>query len=196
MNIVAPPNLKLIEFSMGPYNPTRQLVRFPFSGKTEQYIHSPPSWAGTVGWGTADPNFNRHIEKRKLLIRFHSLLQGLGIVRLNLPKDYQPTNEAPENISGEVTAVNDNFEVTIDYVQQGMFVNVIGDYITLGNRLYLITAINGNVITVLPKVKPEIRAVAEIKKPFVNATLDGSSPISRRGGGLISHSFPWYEDVL
>lgn len=198
MNIVSPPNLKLIEFSIGPYQPTRNLIIYPFSGKVESITHSPPSWAGTVGWGTSDPNNKRHIEKRKLLTRFHHLLQGLGVVRIDLTSDYLPANETPIGLTAEVSSsvINANgLQVTLDYSNQGAFVNDAGDYLNMGERLYLITEANGNIVTVLPEVPPINNSEVEISKPFIKAALDASSPISRRGAALITHSFPWYEDI-
>ena len=200
MNIVDWPNLSLSEFSIGPYRATRNTIIYLFSNRVEHLFTAPPSWSGTATLTTGDINHTRHVEKRKLLTRFHHLLQNSGVSNIPLPNDFLPVKTPEEeNFSAKVSSAEIvdkvGLEIGLTFSNKGDFVNTVGDYINISDRLYMITYVSGNDLRVVPEVVPMVGATVEIARPFVRALLDGSSPIARVGARPIQHSFPWFEYI-
>lgn len=210
MNIISPPDLDIVSWSMSPYNSSDQIVANRYTGKRELYRKGPGSWAGTVRFGTSKTDYESYLNARRLLIRFHTLLQGLNNqVKLNLPKEYQsiynniirddmrritiPSTNIQNNI---LTAVIDIPDRTSD---AGTYRLLTGDYISINNRLYFAHSVdqNNDVFTVqlLPEVPIENHnnAVVVVKNVFVNANLDATQPMLLDGKKLIAYTFPFVE---
>ena len=195
MREVTTPDLKVSEFFLGAYDPKTKQVNYQYSNKIKFINQSHPIYAGTIAWATAHPNDTQYIENRKKLIKYHSLLQGRGISNLLLTPDYKPTpppdgfiaRVQSSNISSDGT-LNVTFSVSDDSYEfeEDIFVNI-------GTRLYYVLAVRDRTLTVTPEVEPPSNATAEFLSPFVKAVVLATSPMGRRGSGLISYTFPWFE---
>ena len=204
MNELSPPNLGITSFSLAPYNAGDQLLINPYTGKTKLYRRAPGSWQGTVRFGTSKFSSTDFINARRLLLRFHALLQGRNnIVKVRLPNDRQSLQDIPDGLNSAYvssSAVGNEFQIVVDITNRGTYEPLAGDFFNVNDRLYIIHKLSKNnnryTFSVFPEAEPSVmNPEIEFDDVFVKAIIDGTQPIQQEGKRLIGHTFTFQEAV-
>lgn len=201
-NRVPPPLLDMYHFGLNPVSVVQQ-IRNQSGDTVAVHASGPGQWRGSVGWNTRPPGVShpRDCASNEALLRaFHSLLQGLdNEVFIRLPDSHQPSQFAEGVVATLARMERTTAGLRARITFSGSASLAIGNYLNIGDRLYMVRVSEPPLYTLFPNVPPvRITSMTDfgsirvtVRDVGVLARLDGTREISQTGPllALITYSF-------
>ncbi len=174
MALIAPPICPIAEAGVFPWVPGQSVLGHAYAPKQTVIDRSALSWQGYHIYAPRGPTARASV--RSLAAWVVAMKGAAHTSRLPLPLDiYGPEEAPPEDMTAELAAVQpvtvDTARLTVRLTNAAGWRPLPQSWMSLG-RLYYITEVAGDVLTVTPGTLPPAGEVdAELAAPYVTARL-------------------------
>ena len=197
MATFAAPGIKLVGFKIGLSFPGQNVTSSRLTGRIDAVNRGPGLWTGQAQWM---PDATSQTDKKELLRWLAQLRGQTHQTQIVLPACFGPTS-APTDDYAAVTAGRNQTssgEVTVQFdASAGSWDAGVGDLVNIGDRLYVIEAVDGSDYSIMPRALPANGATVEAAAPFIVCTSLNADQleIGFQSTGFDRVVFDWVEHI-